>query len=120
MCTNKNNYVPVRWWFDDEDEEWGYGFKNYMMAQLKQDLYNKNFTLQNHGKDDPIDSLENKITSWLNIINNDEGPIPDNLYDYDYNIEGLDHSVHGAEIIPERRELKKYWVHTEVNDSEIN
>ena len=29
------------------------------------------------------------------------------FYDYDYNNEGLDEIVHGAEINPERRELKK-------------
>ena len=44
-----------------------------------------------------------------NNISNDQGPIPDNLYDYDYNDERLDHSVRGWECgeIPERRELKK-------------
>ena len=36
-----------------------------------------------------------------------EGPIPDNLYDYDYNDVGLDHSVGGAEIFPEVGELRK-------------
>ena len=78
-----------------------------MIAQFKQDLYNINFTFQDQGKNDPIDTLENRIKFWLKIIDDDEGPIPDNLYDYDYNNEGLDHSVHGAEIIPVRRELKK-------------
>ena len=108
MCTNINNYVPVRRWFDDDEEkQWEYGYRDDMIAQFKQDLYNKNFTLQDQGKDDPIDTLENRIKFWLKIINNEEGPIPDNLYDYNYNNEGLDHSVQGAEIIPERRELKK-------------
>ena len=78
-----------------------------MKAQFKQDIYNKNYTLQNQSKDDPIDTLENRNKFWLNIINNDEGPVPDNLYDYDYNNEGLDHSVRGWEIFPEIRELKK-------------
>ena len=37
MCTNKNNYVPVRPWFDDPDEEeqWGYGYRDYMRAHFK-------------------------------------------------------------------------------------
>ena len=96
MCTNVNNYVPVRQWFDDEND---------MMAQFKQDLYNKNLTLQDQGKDDPIVNLENKIKFWPNIIHNDRGPVPDNLYDYVYNNEGLDETVHGAEITPDRREL---------------
>ena len=78
-----------------------------MIAQFKQDLYNKNFTLQDQGKDDSIDTLENRIKFWINIINNDERPIPDNFYDYDYNNEGFDHSVRGAEIFPEIGDFKK-------------
>ena len=78
-----------------------------MIAQFKQDLCNKTFTLQDQGRDDPIDTLENRIKFWLNIINNDEEPVPENIYDYDYINEGLDHSVRGWEIFPERRELKK-------------
>ena len=35
------------------------------------------------------------------------GPILDNLYDYGYNYDGLDHSPRGAEIFREIRELKK-------------
>ena len=63
MCTNLNNYVPVRPLFDDEDEEeqWGYGFRDFMIAQYKQHLYSKNFSLQDQGKDDQIDTLQNKI-----------------------------------------------------------
>ena len=81
MCTNINNYVPVRLWFHDpnEEEQWGYGNRDDMIAQFEQDLYNKNFTLQDQGKDDPIDTLENRIKFWLNIISDDQGPVPDNL-----------------------------------------
>ena len=109
MCTNKADHVPVRLWFDDPDEEeqWGYGYRDDMIAQFEQDLYNKNYTLQDQGKHNPIDTLENRIKFWINIISNDEGPIPENLYDYAYNNEGLDHSVRGWEIFPEIRELKK-------------
>ena len=78
-----------------------------MIAQFKQDIYNKNFILQDQGKDNPIDTLENRIKFWINIITNDQGPVPDNLNDYDYNDEGLDYSVRGAEIFPEIGELKK-------------
>ena len=78
-----------------------------MIAQFKQDIYNKNYTLQDQGKDDPIDTLENRIKFCINIISNDQGPVPDNLYDYDYNDEGLDHTVRGWQIFPEIRELKK-------------
>ena len=110
MCTNINNHVPTRPWFGDPDEEehWGYGYRDDMIAQFEQNLYNKNFTLQDQGKDDPIDTLENRINFWINITSNDEGPIPENLHDYDYNNEGLDHSVRGWECkeFPERRDLK--------------
>ena len=79
-----------------------------MMAQFKQFLYIKNFTLQDQGKDDPIDTLGIRIKFWFNFINNDRGPVPDKLYDYLYNNELLDETVHGSEIIPERRELKNF------------
>ena len=109
MCTNITDHVPIRPWFDDPDEEeqWGYGYRDDMIAQFEQDLYNKNYTLQDQGKDDPIDTLENRIKFWININSNDEGPIPENLYQYDYNNEGLDHSVRGWEIFPDIGELKK-------------
>ena len=109
MCTFINNYVPVRHRFNDEDEEeqWGYGYKDDMMTQFKQDLYDKNFTPQDQGEDDPIDTLENRNEFWLIDNNNDEGSILDNLYGYDYNNEGLDHSVRGAEMFLEIGELKK-------------
>ena len=109
MCTNITNYVPVRLWSDDPDEEeqWGYGYRDDMIAQFKQDLYNKHFTLQNQGKDNPIDTLENRIKFWINVIENHDGFMPDNVYNYDYNDEGLDGTVLGAEIFPEIGELKK-------------
>ena len=111
MCTNITDHVPIRYWdyYDDgnEEEQWGYGYKDDMIAQFRQDIYNKNFTLQDRGKDNPIDTLENTIKFWINIISNDQGPVPDNLYDDDYNNEGLDYSVRGWEIFPDIGELKK-------------
>ena len=109
MCTSINNYVPVRLWFDDPDEEeqWGYGFRDDMLAQFKQDLYNKHFTLQDQGKDDPIDTLENRIKFRINVIENHNGSMPDNDYNNDYNDERLDRTVRGAEIFPDIGELKK-------------
>ena len=61
MCTNLNNYVPLLPWLDDEDEEkqWGYGCIDDMIAQFKQDLYNKKFSLHDQGKCDEIDTLQN-------------------------------------------------------------
>ena len=109
MCTNINNYVPIRLWDDglDEEEQWGYGYKDEMIAQFKQDLYNKHFTLQDQGKDDPIDTLDNRIKFWINVVENHDGYLADNLYDYDYNDEGLDSTVRGGEYFPEIAEFKK-------------
>ena len=122
MCTNINNYVPIRLWFDDEDEEeqWGCGYRDDTISQFKQDLYNKNFSLQYQGKDDEIDTLENKNNFWLNINKNVDGPIPDNLYDYDYNDEGLNNSARGSKILLRLENQKSYWVYSDVNESEIN
>ena len=111
MCTNITDHVPIRYWdyYDDgnEEEQWGYGYRDDMITQFKQDLYNKNYTLQNRGKDDSIDTPENKIKFWINIISSDQCPVPDNLYDYDYNDEGPDYSVRGTEIYSEIGELRK-------------
>ena len=111
MCTNITDHVPIRYWdyYDDgnEEEQWGYGYRVDMIAQFKQDLYNKHFTLQNQGKDDPIDTLENRIKFWINIIEEYGGSMPDNVYDYDYNDEGCDGTVRGAEDFPEIAEFKK-------------
>jgi len=77
-----------------------------MIIQFKQDLYNKNFNLQDQGKGDEIDTLQNRIRFWLNVIDDTGGPIPDDIYNYEYNDEGLNHSVPGAKIFPDIRELK--------------
>ena len=92
MCTNINNYVPVRPWFDDKDEQeqWECGFKDDMIAKIKQDLYNKSFSLQDQGKSDENDTLQNRNKFWLNVIDDTGDPLPDNLNDYVYNEDGLD------------------------------
>ena len=111
MCTNITDHVPIRYWdyYDDgnEEEQWGYGYRDDMIAQFKQDLYNKHFTLQDQDKDDSIDTLDNRIKFWINIIEEYGGSMPDNVYDYDYNDEGLDGTVRGAEYFPEIAEFKK-------------
>ena len=109
MCTNINIYEPIRPWFVDknEDEQWGCGYRDDMIPQLKQDLYNKIFTLQDQGEDDPTDTLENRVEIWLNNVGIAQSPVPDNLYGHDYNDERLDCSVRGADMFPEIGELKK-------------
>ena len=107
LCTNITDHVRIRYWdyYEDgyEEEQWGYRYRDNMFAQFKQDLCNKNYTLQDQGKDDPSDTLENRIIFLINIITNDQGSVPNNLYDYDYNDEGLDHSVRCCDC----REFKK-------------
>ena len=88
-----------------------YGFlKTYIMMVTNMKDYvtlcQKNFSLQDQGKGDQIDTLQNGIEFWLNIKNMGS-PIPDNLFDYVYDDEGLGGSVRGAEIFPEIREFKK-------------
>ena len=43
MCTNITNHVPIRYWdyYDDGnlEEQWGYGYKDDLIAQFKQDIY---------------------------------------------------------------------------------
>ena len=96
------------WFADaDEDEQSGCGYRNDMIAQFKQDLNNKNFSLQDQCKHDEIDTLENRNKFWVNIISNAQGSVPDNLFDYDFNDEGLENSVSGANIFLETGELKK-------------
>ena len=99
MCTNITDHVPIRYgdYYDDgkEEEQWGYGCRDDMITQFKQDIYNKNYTLQAQGKDDLVDTLENRIKFWINIISNDQVSVPDNIYDYDYNDERLDSTVRG-------------------------
>ena len=80
-CTNIKNYVPVCPWFDDPDDEvqWGYGFRDYMIAHIKQDFYNKTFGLQDQGKDEEIDTLENRNKFRFNFTNIAKGPILDSF-----------------------------------------
>ena len=108
MCTNINNYVAVRPRFDDEngEEQWQYGYRDDMIAQFKQDLYYKSFSFQDKGKDDQTDTLQNRYKIWLKFIVMD-GPISDDNYNYDYNDDGLDHSVRGAKMFFEIREFEK-------------
>ena len=41
MCTHITDHVPIRYWdyYNDgnEEEQWGYGYRNDMIAQFKQD-----------------------------------------------------------------------------------
>ena len=76
-----------------------------MIAQFKEDLYNKNFSLEDQSKGDQIDTLQNRINFWLNVLDTGD-PIPDNVYDYDYN-DDMDNFVRGERYFPAIGELKK-------------
>ena len=107
MVKNMKNYVtldPDN--LDDDDAEFRYVYRIDMTAHFEQDLYDKSFSLQDQSKGDQIDTLQNRIKFWCIIIVDTGGPTPDDIYSYDYNDDGPDHSVRGAEIFPEIREIK--------------
>ena len=73
---------------DDDEHDFGYDYKDNMIAQIKQNLYNKNFSLQDQGKCVETDTLQKRKKIGPNVIDVG-GTIPDNVYDYDYNIPGI-------------------------------
>ena len=77
-----------------------------MIAQFKQDLHNKNFSLQDQSKDDESDTRQKRIKFWPNNISVVES-IPDNLFKYDYNDEGLYESFRGSNLFPGIRGLEE-------------
>ena len=95
--------------FDDESEEkqWRYGYGGVKISQFQQDFFNKTFRIQDQGDVDEIDTIQNGVKIWPNIFIMGEWPIPDNIFDYEYSKEGLDHSVRGAKIFPEIGKIKK-------------
>ena len=105
MITNMKDYVTLD--PDDDDADFTYSCRDTMIAQFKQDLYNKLFSFQGQGKDDQNDTLHNRIRFWCNVIDDTGVGKPDDIYNYVFNDDVLDHSVRGAEIISELRDLKK-------------
>ena len=93
MVNNMKDYVTLD--PDDDYAEFRRSKRDTMAAQFEQVFYNKNFSFQYLGKGGQIDTLQKRIEFWPNNFDM-RGPIPDNLYDYDYNDGGLDHSVRGA------------------------
>ena len=112
MVRNMKGYVTLD--ADDADADFIYGYRDTMIAQFKQDLFNKNFSLQDRDKRD--NSLQKRIKFWLNyVVVNEGAPIPDNVYDYDYNDDALVYLLRGAKNDLELRELKEFLT---INDSE--
>ena len=58
MDTNLNDHIT-----DDDTDEFGYDYREIMIAQFKQDLYNVNFSHQDEDKHD--DGLHKRISFWL-------------------------------------------------------
>ena len=119
MVTSMEEYVTLD--PDDDDVDFRYYYRDTMIAQLKQDLYNKSFSLQDQGKGDQIDTLQDRKKFWLKILDMG-GPIADNLWDCDYNDDVLDSSVRSAEIIPVITKLKNLldilrykWLRNQLN-----
>ena len=102
MVLNLNDYVK-----DDEDDDvdFGYLYRDNMIAQFKKDLYNKNFSHLDQDKRDDGHRKSNKF--WLNyVVVNEVAPIPDNVYVYDYNNPEMDFYFRGSGYDKELREIK--------------
>ena len=97
MVTNMKDYVTLD--PEDADADFRYGYRDTMIVQFKQDLYNKNFSLRDQDKRD--NSLRKRNNFWLNHVLVNEGtPIPDDVYDNNYNDNGLAYFFRGAKKDP--------------------
>ena len=65
MVANMEDYVK-----DDVDgeDDFGYYYRDNMIAQFKQDLYNKTFSFQDEGNCDKNDTLRKRFKFWPIII----------------------------------------------------
>ena len=66
IVTNMKDYVTLD--PDDDDADFRYNYADTMTAHFKQDLYNKNISLQDQSKGDHTDTLQNRSIFWFNII----------------------------------------------------
>ena len=74
MVTYLRDYITLD--PDDDDADFRYGYRHLMVVHFKQDLYSKNFGLQNQGKYEKIDTLQNRIKFWPNFNDDTGGTIP--------------------------------------------
>ena len=63
IVTTKKDYVTVD--PDDDDAGFRYNCRVKIIAQFKQDFHNKRFSLQDQGKCDEIDTLQERTIFWL-------------------------------------------------------
>ena len=66
-----------------DDAEFRYIYKDIMISQPKQDLHNKSLSHQDQDKREG--GLQTRINFWLNYVVSQGSPIPDNVYESDYN-----------------------------------
>ena len=116
MIVNMKGYVQ-----DNDDSEnaykddFGFYYRDNIIAQVKQDLYYKNFSLQVQCNCDELDTFQKRITFCFNVVDM-EDPIPDYVYDYEYGNSEMDFYFRWSRCDSELRELKNFLI----NDSEIN
>ena len=104
MITNLNVYVRND---DDDKDDFEYHSRDNMIAQFKQDLYNKiSVFKKDQGKGDKNDTLQKRINYCPNVIEWD-GPIPNKILHYDYNDPGMNTYIRWEEKCPNIREYKR-------------
>ena len=77
MFKNLKDYVTLD--YDDDNADFRYSDRYIMIVPLKQNICDKNFSLQGQGKGDGKDTLQKRLKFLLNIIDKG-GPLPD-VYD---------------------------------------
>ena len=91
MVTNMKDYVTLD--DNDYDADFRNNYRDSLIAQFKQDLYNKSFSDQDQHKRD--DSLQKRIKCWPNYAVKMRGPTPDKVYGYGCNNPGLGYFLQG-------------------------
>ena len=78
-----------------------------MIAQFKQDIFNKIFSHQDQDKRES--SLQKRIKLWFTHVVVKEGaPIPDNVYNYHYDDAEMGFYFRGSRYDTELREIENF------------
>ena len=124
MCTNISNYVPVCPWFDDENEEeqWGFGYRDDMIIQFQQGLFNKKFYHQGQGKGDPTNTLQKRNKFWriLLVTLRVQYLIIFMIMIITMGDWTILCGAQREEDFLREQNLKSYWIYSDIYDSEIN
>ena len=94
MVTNMKDSVSLENEDDNHDADFRYNFRDNMIAQIKQDLYNKSFGHQDQDKHD--DCLQKERSFGFNYVVNEGRPIPENVHDSDYDNPGRGYFLRGS------------------------